>query len=61
MLTDSAFQFLWEYRFPNCEIVNVLRSLANVSVFIPQVNFTAGPLYCMALLQIHLNQNLRAK
>ena len=45
MLTDSAIQLLWGdiIVFPNCGIVNVLRSLSNVSVFIPQVNFTAGP------------------
>ena len=43
MLTDSAIQLLWGYRFPNCGIVNVLRSLASVSVFVLQVNFTAGP------------------
>ena len=35
MLTDSALQLLCGFRFPNCGIVNVLRSLANVSVFIP--------------------------
>ena len=43
MLTDLEVKLLWGYRFPGCGIVNVLRSLANVSVFIPQVNFTAGP------------------
>ena len=26
MLTDSAIQLLWGYRFPNCGIVNVFRS-----------------------------------
>ena len=33
MLTDSAIHLVWGYRFPNCGIVNVLRSLANVSGF----------------------------
>ena len=56
MFIDSAIQLLWGYRFPDCGIVNVLRLIGNISVFIPQVNFTAGPWYCMALLQTHLNQ-----
>ena len=55
--SDSAIHLLLGYRFRNSWIVNFLRSLGNVSVFIPQVNFTAGPWYCMALLQTHLHQN----